>query len=387
MSPFRKVCFSVVTVLLVASLIEGTARAVWWYKAAQAFDVTRQRGEELLRNDLIHFMKEPHGLYAFSLKPGLAQGALVINEEGFVQRDRVPRARVADRLRLAALGESTTMGNGDVDLGCYPGHLRRLLAESLRSPNGVEVINAGVPGWFSDQVALRAENQIAAFRPDVVVLYVGWNDFQAYVPNFGPFPASAFDSWMRGSRWHEQAAWRFKSVALLAALYQKYSRRPAPASVCGTLRETPPAETYRWFLRNLDRIVAAFRRENPEVRIALCTLVGRWPMMSPEEFARNDGHVDWMTAQHTTVEEAADHLARFNDLIRTYAAEHGLVLIDAARIFEPLDRRRLQWDFAHMHNEGYELLAEVMYEELRRAGVLAGDPRPRYKELLAKYQR
>ncbi len=201
MSYTKRILFAVVTLCLLAVAMEGTARLVWKRLAARAFAATQQRGEELLANDAIQFLKRPDPLYGFILKSGLHETAIVTTAEGFAQRESVPLERTPGTLRLAAMGESTTMGQ-NVDHGNYPSYLRKLLSQ--QGQRGVEVINAGVAAWVSDQVALRAENQVAAYQPDIVILYVGWNDFQAYDP-YRPAPdRSFFYSYCGGSKYQAQ---------------------------------------------------------------------------------------------------------------------------------------------------------------------------------------
>jgi len=86
-------------------------------------------------------------------------------------------------------------------------------------------------------------------------------------------------------------------------------------------------------------------------------------------------------------DQASQALRRFNQFLREYAAANGLALIDNERAFDELDRPAFMTDFAHMTDEGYELLANVMYESLRRDGHLKGEASPRLPELLAKYRR
>jgi lysophospholipase L1-like esterase len=128
--------------------------------------------------------------------------------------------------------------------------------------------------------------------------------------------------------------------------------------------------------------VGAYRQQDPGVRIAICTLVGRWPMAPPED----SSDPAWIKERRLSQTEAAGAVARFNDVIREYAQRHHLILIDAAAAFAPLDRRALMWDFAHMQAEGYELLALVMYDGLVRAGAVTGGPSPRAEVLMAKYR-
>ena len=57
-----------------------------------------------------------------------------------------------------------------------------------------------------------------------------------------------------------------------------------------------------------------------------------------------------------------------------------------AAIFDPLDRTRLQWDFAHMYADGYELMALSMFEALCASGLVKGEASRRYETLLATYR-
>ena len=137
-------------------------------------------------------------------------------------------------------------------------------------------------------------------------------------------------------------------------------------------------------------MVAAFRSNDPKVRIALCTLVGRWPLGTEAQFTRDEGGfagaVPWMRTHRLDREQAAATLARFNEVIRDYARSRNLLLIDVAATFAALDRGKLQWDFAHLTPEGYELLAEVIYEGLRGGGYVRGEASPRLVELRDKYR-
>jgi lysophospholipase L1-like esterase len=390
LSFWRKALFALASTLLFAFAVEGCARLLWWRLEDRALGQVRRHGEAVLRNDAINFMKQPHAVYGYVLKPGFARGGAVINSQGFAQRETVPITRVPGKLRVVAMGESTTQGH-DVDTANYPAHLRRRLAASTgRILDQVEMLNAGVSGWVSDQVALRAEHEAAAYRPDIVVLYVGWNDFQAYDPYRPPAQLSYFDIFYAGGLVRENAAIRFKTVALATAAYQRLaaSQRVAAclsgASSKAAARE-PPERVYRFFVRSLDRIVAAFRTTNPNVRVALSTLVGRWPHGSRSDLESDQGRTWWMRIHDCSPQTGADDLHRFNDLIRAYVRERNLTLVDEAAVFDPLDRGAIMWDFAHMNGEGYELLAEVMYEALRSSHIVDGEPSSRRRDLQHKY--
>jgi lysophospholipase L1-like esterase len=397
MTTGRKVLFAVATVLVLFGLLEGAAQLVWWRLQTLAFDNTKIAGEKVLRNDAINYIKQSDGILGYVLKPGVNLGGTYINRDGFAQRETLSLSKPAGTLRLAALGESTTQGH-DVDTANYPVYLRRRMQESGRSGTHVEMINGGVSGWISDQVALWAEKKVHAYQPDIVVLYVGWNDFQSYDPFGRPSLQSYFDQHYGNTRLFVDSS-PIKLVIFASAAYSHYSRkaelrkfrhaakseRRASDETSPLKYRTTPIENYHFFLRSLDRIVAAFQNQGSKVHVAICTLVGRWPYGTEAEFQSDYGGTWWMKLHGLEPVQAAAALDRFNGLIRDYAKDRGLVLIDAADSFAHLDRAKLQLDFAHFTQEGYELLAEAMYEGLRSAGIVKGDPSARYEQLRAKY--
>jgi lysophospholipase L1-like esterase len=380
----RKAFYSAALLAVTFLLIEGTARIIWARLESRALVERQARGEAALRNDAVNYLRVAHPIYGYTLRPNAHAGNIYINAQGFLQRDTVPLPRRPGFLRIACLGESTTFGT-DVDIN-YPSYLRNILQSYGRGFSGYEVINAGVPGWVSDQIALRVEQEIAAFRPDAVVLYAGWNDFQSYDPLAEPPRVSYFEHAYGGTLWKQYATAWLRSVALLSALY--HARRAAGDSraAAGMSAGSPPEKCYRFFLENLRQIAASFRRANPQVKIFVCTLVGRWPQGTPHELAHS-APVWWMQRHNVTgPQQAAALLNNLNDQLRRFARSEGAILVDAAARFDNLDRARLQWDWAHMYPEGYELLAWTIYAALRDNGVVQGQTVPRQAELLARYQ-
>jgi lysophospholipase L1-like esterase len=385
MSTGRKMLFSVVTLVALVGLLEGITTLVWWRLEEQAFVIRKAAGEQALRNDAVNFMKQADGTFGYVLKPLFSRGGHYINADGFPQRETVPLIKSSETIRFAALGESTTQGH-QVDTANYPIYLRRLVREYGQGYANVEMINGGVSGWSSDQVALWAEKKVSPYRPDVVLLYVGWNDFQLYDPFSSPPVDSHFDRKYGSARLFVQSS-PLKTVALASAWYdyvvRKMERRRSTARA---QYKGAPVANYQFYLRSMDHMITEFRKRDSKVHLAVCTLVGRWPYGPEAEFKDGRGSVWWMIRHGLDPVEAAAALDRFNDLIREYAKTRGLLLIDAEKSFSDLDRGKLQWDFAHLNPEGYELLAEVMYDELRSAGAINGEPSPGLARLRNKYR-
>ena len=91
------------------------------------------------------------------------------NEDGFIG-PRLRKARTSGVYRIAAIGDSCTQF-GDPP---YPAVLRELLVESM--DQSVEVLNAGVTGYSTEQGLRRLGRDVLPYRPDVLTIYFGWND-------------------------------------------------------------------------------------------------------------------------------------------------------------------------------------------------------------------
>ena len=444
---WKVVVFSLLPAVFLLVVIEGVARIVWAGLEANAMTTDP--------NKVINYSRVFDPVVGYRLKPDfhLSEGPFTTsigrfelsfpmhiyhNSRGFMQREEVSDIKKEGSKRIITIGESTTQGH-HVDEN-YPSILRNLLRDDGLHPGGVEVINAGVPGWVSDQWMLLSETELAALRPDVVIFYAGWNDFQSYNPHLPPPVKSHFDaaySYLPGP-----VHW-LKSVTLLGAVIGKLERRARAESEfsldsnnlmelegrlwqlqkelkrgqdklqklesasekdlekierrkerikgvevkiqeveakIAVLKSDPGIEqkwekervraTYKFFLQNLDRSVAAFKKQNEDVRIVISTLVGRWPYESESYFREGNNSVWWMKTGLDDSKTAHAYLERFNDLIREYAKEKGWVLIDSDKSFENVRREEIQWDFAHFTDVGYRMLGETIYRGLMDQHVL-----------------
>ena len=77
-------------------------------------------------------------------------------------------------LRIAAIGDSFTMGWGAEDDQTYPARLQALLQQELGRP--VEVLNAGVGGTGTGEQAQYYQRWVGGFHPAIVVLGVNASD-------------------------------------------------------------------------------------------------------------------------------------------------------------------------------------------------------------------
>ncbi len=106
--------------------------------------------------------------------------ALVILEAGlrlagsFVGQRTIAPGDSTDRVTLLTLGDSHTYGVFYSPADTYPGQLQAILDQ--RSPDRYHVVNLGLPGMNSSEIAVRLPRWIQRFRPYAVVVCVGINN-------------------------------------------------------------------------------------------------------------------------------------------------------------------------------------------------------------------
>lgn len=97
------------------------------------------------------------------------------NVRKLVNRTTFPARPEQGELRVFTCGESTVFGYPVGGKVAFPLHLEHLLSDRLPAAR-VRVINAGVPAYDSGRVRHVVE-EVVAYRPHVMVLYLGHNDF------------------------------------------------------------------------------------------------------------------------------------------------------------------------------------------------------------------
>jgi len=102
--------------------------------------------------------------------------SIEINALGF--RGPEPTKMRGQELRVLAAGNSLTFGWGVEGDEAWPARLQKRLATLLPEHSAVKVINVGVSGYSTRQIAQLLEEQVPRIEPDVVVvgLYAGGID-------------------------------------------------------------------------------------------------------------------------------------------------------------------------------------------------------------------
>lgn len=97
---------------------------------------------------------------------------LRINSMGF-RAPEFRREKPSGAFRIIMLGDSVTFGLPGDDCH-YPGVLQRLFDADGRGP--VEVINAALEGYNSEDALRLLEGELMGYSPDMVTVLIGWND-------------------------------------------------------------------------------------------------------------------------------------------------------------------------------------------------------------------
>ena len=100
-----------------------------------------------------------------------------INDLGY-RGDPFPVEKPAGTRRVIVLGGSSVFDPGASEGEDWPHLVGRKIAG--KGITGVQVINAGVPGHASFDAFGRLVAQLWTFRPDYVLIYVGWNDIKYF---------------------------------------------------------------------------------------------------------------------------------------------------------------------------------------------------------------
>jgi lysophospholipase L1-like esterase len=161
----RKLLLLLVTVLLLATLIESAVRL---------FGPTIEyvpMSQGLIADETLGYRNRPG--YDNRAIGGREKGHVVISSQGF--RDDVFDARRDGDLRVLVLGDSYSYGHAVEQGELYTEFLEAALARRFEGRR-VEVLNTGVPSWATFQ-QLRLLQRIGPdFQPDVVLLQYCFND-------------------------------------------------------------------------------------------------------------------------------------------------------------------------------------------------------------------
>ena len=341
----RSLLYSAILILLFLGLIEGSLRAyVFTFRSpAERFDLATN---------------------TFELRPGVFPtpnpDPIVVNSRGFVGaefEDPPPPGT----LRIVTVGDSCTFGAGTLR-GTYPVLLEDRLRAEPAGPR-VQVVNAGIQGMNSELALRRLESRVVPLRPDLVTIYIGWNDLMKFDPS-GQVESPRL---ALVARWLDRL-WIVKGLRKLI-FYNLRGRiappRTGPESRTGVYVDYRPAV----FEQNLRTMITTARAIPAAVVVMTLPTVVRADM-SVDDLRRAGVQFPYFRGANA-VGDFLDLLAAYNRTIRRVAAEESVPVVDLAlEIDARPDLPTLFFDTMHATSAGREVIADILARELRAQGVL-----------------
>ncbi len=344
------------------ALVEMALRGFRWMTGGP----TTTRVEQLYENlDQTLGLYRPHPFFNTGPRAGAIAEAFgkraAFNSLGYRSPER-PLTKPDGALRILCAGGSTTFDlQAATDEETWPWRLEAILADEAA---GVEVWNAGFPGWTSVENLISLAVRDVDLRPDVVLLFQGINDLQP--ASHRPFDRQYVDGHAGVSRRalgldRAPLSWTERSVLLEAArdtlfgVEDAWDRVRAAPSAEGRHRELAPAaaEVYE---RNVRSFVALVRGHGGVP--VLATQVVRFRNASAAK--DRDYLAGWLAGLEPEAAPAA--LEELNGVLRRVAQDQEALLVDAAREIDWRDEHFA--DPMHFSAAGSRRFAELVASRL-----------------------
>jgi lysophospholipase L1-like esterase len=334
----KTVAFSLIPVIVLLLLAEGGLRVYSWYfrTAYERYNPATERLE---------------------LVPGfqstLPGGRRIrINSKGFAGPE-FDAAKPAGIQRIFAVGDSCTFA-GDWDVS-YSVFLERLLNADGRK---FEVINAGIEGYDSAFALGRIRDDVLKYAPDLVTIYVGWNDLMKTRP--GSVSSGGRVSWLGAAL---SRSYLFKGLSKLVYFYL----RPMLAAPAASGAE-PEYHAFDGFVSadyedNLSAMVALLRERGVHVLLMTRPTVLRRGMIAADLKAENVFFPYY--AEAYSVPRLLSLHNSYNASVRRVAERLRVPVVDLDEEFNRRDKRALFWDTMHPSKRGHELIAATLAPRVR----------------------
>jgi lysophospholipase L1-like esterase len=294
------------------------------------------------------------------------------------------RARVAPSpargLRVQLYGESAAFGDGLTGWASMGGVMERGLRRTLSRP--VDVLNFGLPGAGSRQLARILEQAVSTERPDVVVFFIGNNELhelralKSVMPHY-----SARQELVRRRLWGSHL-YRLATRALIAPP-EPYVVDPGTWPTIDRLRTPADADdralAMHFYARNIDRMMRA--AEAAGVRVVVATVVVNEFHLLQLDLTRAQaalkeealalrptdraGFVAKWRAAESLAERPLAALPETWEIGRRLAAEHGAKLCDVVDSASATSQDGLPpgaWfsDHCHPTAEGHRVIGDAL---------------------------
>jgi lysophospholipase L1-like esterase len=329
----KTLAFSLLPVVVLLLIGEGGLRVYSWYfrTAYERYNTSTER-LELVPN--FH-----------ATLPGGRR--IRINSKGFVGAEFEDKKPTGIR-RIFTIGDSCTFA-GDWDIS-YSIFLERILNAGGRE---VEVINAGIEGYDSGQALDRIRDDVLKYDPDLVTIYVGWNDLMKTRP--GSVSSSGRVTWLGAIL---SRSYLYKGLSKVIFFYLR------PLLTSPELSGEEPE--YHVF----DKFVSAAYEANIAIMVDLLRKQGVRVLLltRPTVLTRNMSALELRTQnvffpyypEAYSVPRLLSLHNAYNNSIRRLSARLQVPVVDLDEVFNRQDKHALFWDTMHPSKKGHELIAVTL---------------------------
>jgi len=285
--------------------------------------------------------------------PDLDGREILINSKGFVGKE-FSEEKPIGTYRIVAVGDSCTFG-GSWNMA-YPYYLEELLSSSPANTR-FEVINAGIEGYNSTFALARIREEVVPLHPDLVTIYIGWNDLMKVNP----------DNLSKKGRYTWLATIIDKSY-LMKALNKLlfYYLRP--------IVQKPKLESSEQDLHAFDQFVPTVYEENLESMVMALNESGARVLlltrptvavleMTQEDIVKQDLFFPYFAGTYSLGKFLSLHDS-YNRSVQRVADKYRVPVVDLDRIFNGYLKPDLFWDTMHPSEKGQLLIAKILFNAM-----------------------
>ncbi len=263
----KQILLAVVVIFVILLLLEGGALLVESASFSTPSTETRRPGWQTEFFGSLFDWHEPDPELLWRFRAGLTNPLITTNSEHLLGPE-ISRDKPKSSYRVLILGDSSPVGFGLKSRRQTFGEiLQFLLNENYKSHKQVEVVNAAVSGYSSEQIRCFLKMQGWDYDPDLIVLYCGNND------------ASISGEFSDHDLLKGQKLKSLRSLFSHLAIYRVMRAiiRPQPESCGGNLSRLKVRVTPEQYGANLTSIVDQCRDHNCPVIILKPPVPYLWP--------------------------------------------------------------------------------------------------------------
>lgn len=293
----------------------------------------------MLRSNDFFYSPHPYLIHTFNPSVPSVNSLGLINREVGIKGDGV--------YRIVCLGGSTTAEG-------YPLHLESLLKKRYASKR-IEVVNAGVPAWTSQENVINLVINLLDLEPDLLIIHQGVNDLNARCgPDFRVDYSHYRKIWVRG--WSDTILDKTLFIQDYSYLYRivvfKLTRRIFAIQY---LTETKAARDACSKINELDPKTAKPFIRNTQVMIDLANARGINVILSTQAYNQDPEIMEKSRQRGLNIEE-------MNEFTRELARKNNVALVDIE------DHMSGDFDYfpdlVHMNEEGQKLKAKYFSDKI-----------------------